>query len=209
MIDTDGSTSFYGGAGEENITGGSDGDFIDGGDDNDILSGAGGNDTILGGAGDDVLNGGDNDDNLNGGTGVDEINGGNGNDTLTGGEDLDGQTGADILNGGAGADVFLLSSTGFVQDPAEPVPPPPGDIINGFESGTDLMELEHAFTSGVFDFGELVIVYNGEPLATSGTSATISVWNPGIPGETDNYLELVATVNSATAFTLTESDFLA
>jgi hypothetical protein len=164
--------------------------------------GGDGNDTILGQADNDTLNGQAGDDFLNGGTGVDRVLGGAGNDTLTGGEDLEGQAAADILNGGAGNDLFLLASTDFLQDPAEPLPVPPGDIINGWQDGIDLIELEYTSPSGVFDFNDLIIGGNGT------SSVTISVLNAGIPGEgIPDFTELVATVNSATAFTLDAGDF--
>ena len=165
------------------------------------MYGGGGNDTIFGQAGNDSLNGQAGDDFLNGGVGVDRVLGGAGNDTLTGGEDLEGQAAADILNGGAGNDLFLLASTGFLQDPAEPLPVPPGDIINGFEDGIDLIELEYG--TGVFNFNDLIIGGNGT------SSVTISVVNDGSPEGLPNFTEKVATLNglNGAAITLTVDDF--
>ena len=97
---------------------------------NDTLNGGVGNDNLRGDIGDDSLNGGGGDDNLRGGTGADTLDGGNGEDVLTGG------AGRDQMRGGADADTFAFRALvdSGVGSTAR-------DIISGFETGLDLIDL--------------------------------------------------------------------
>ncbi|MEJ6391126.1 calcium-binding protein [Gymnodinialimonas ulvae] len=103
-----------------------------GGDGADVLSGGSGNDTIYADAGHDYLWG---------NSGNDALIGAGGNDTLAGG------AGDDFLDGGVGSDVFVFAN-GFGED-----------VIAGFESGTDLMNLTGL--TGVGDFSDLTIWSSG------------------------------------------------
>lgn len=131
-----------GDAGADTINGGTGSDEIYGGDDNDSLQGAGGNDTLDGEDGNDTLSGGSGADRLSGGAGNDRISAGNGSDRLDGG------AGDDTLIGGAdGArDTFVFHELSGQ------------DRINGFETGVDRLELDHALwaTSGALSAGQVI-----------------------------------------------------
>ncbi|MDC1501693.1 hypothetical protein N8559_01440 [Gammaproteobacteria bacterium] len=122
-----GSLTVYGEAGDDFILGSDSNDLIDGGEGNDYLNGYGGDDTLLGGSGNDelrgregnnILRGGDGDDKIStytysgknelyGDAGDDEIYGGTGDDVLDGGigdDKLYGYAGDDSLSGGDGDD---------------------------------------------------------------------------------------------------------
>ena len=101
----------------------------------------------------DTLNGGADDEKIYGEGGDDVLNGGAGNDTLNGG------TGNDILNGGTGADTFIIGpGTGL-------------DLIEGFEDGTDAIQLE-GIVFGDLDISNvgsstlIKVAATGENLAT-------------------------------------------
>lgn len=141
-------------------------DNLDGGDGNDIIYGGNDDDFLDGGVGHDRLNGDNGNDELFGNDGNDILNGGAGNDILNGG------TGSDRYNGGAGADTFIIG---------------PGmgiDLIQGFEDGTDIIELE-----GI-GFDDLDIVKSGSSTlikvaATGEALATLSGINVGLVGADD------------------------
>jgi Ca2+-binding RTX toxin-like protein len=95
-----------------------------GNDFNNIITGSGGADTIQGGKGNDSLFGDSSGDN---------ISGGDGNDLIEGG------VGADTLQGGAGNDTFLYRLTNIID-------PIGGDIIVGFETGKDRIDLTDLFS---------------------------------------------------------------
>jgi hypothetical protein len=92
------------------------------------MTGGAGNDSLFGGAGDDTLFGNGGHDTLMGGGGDDVIFGGAGDDTINGG------LGADTIDAGAGAD--RIAYTDLLEA---------GDVINGFESGTDHVDLDVLF----------------------------------------------------------------
>ncbi|NES70226.1 MAG: hypothetical protein F6K24_35925, partial [Okeania sp. SIO2D1] len=113
----------------------------------DNLNGGNGNDIIYGGNDDDTLDGGVGHDRLNGDNGDDELFGNEGNDILNGGagdDILDGGLGSDRYNGGAGADTFIIGPGMGV------------DLIQRFEDGTDIIQLE-----GGIGFDDLDIVRSG------------------------------------------------
>ncbi|NET44277.1 DUF4347 domain-containing protein [Okeania sp. SIO2B3] len=151
---------------------------------NDIVYGQGGNDHIEGNEGNDIIYGGNNDDTLDGGVGNDILNGDSGNDLLLGdngndilnggaGDDtLNGGLGNDRYNGGAGIDTFIIG---------------PGmgiDLIQRFENGTDIIQLE-----GI-GFDDLDIVRSGSTTlikvaATGEALARLSGINFGLVGADD------------------------
>lgn len=119
-------------AGDDTLTGTDATDYISGGADDDLLSGLAGNDKIDAGTGNDTVDGGDGDDTIVG---------------LAGNDYLDGGAGADILEGGLGKDT-LEGSTGeadtFVFRAATDMGALNFDVIVGFESGTDHIQLGKA-----------------------------------------------------------------
>jgi len=96
----------------------------------DSIDLGGGNDQYLGAAAAAaaIVNGGDGLDLLVGGNAADSLNGGDGNDWIQGGG------GADTLAGGPGADRFVIAAAGDSTAAA-------ADTINGFESGSDKIDL--------------------------------------------------------------------
>lgn len=119
-------------AGDDTLTGTDSTDYISGGADDDMLSGLAGNDKIDAGTGNDTVDGGDGDDTIVG---------------LAGNDYLDGGAGADILEGGLGKDT-LEGSAGdadtFVFRAATDMGALNFDVIVGFESGTDHIQLGKA-----------------------------------------------------------------
>ena len=154
-----GRDKLYGGAGDDDMAGGDGRDELWGSDGNDMMSGGDGHDTLGGGDGADTINGDDGADLIYGGTGGDIIDAGAGNDKAYGGDGdddisggagrdtLSGGAGEDIINGGAGRDllkgwegaaardtfVFAQGDTGITAKTR--------DTIEGFQSGTDLIDL--------------------------------------------------------------------
>jgi Ca2+-binding RTX toxin-like protein len=98
----------------------------------------GGNDSLAGGAGNDSLDGGAGRDRLSGGTGNDLLQGGRGADSLVG------AAGSDTLVGGAGADTLVSTADGAVDVFRFVHLADAGDVIQGFVSGQDRIELSRA-----------------------------------------------------------------
>ena len=154
----DGNDRVYGYGGADNLDGGDGNDIIYGGKDNDTLDGGLGNDRLNGDSGNDLLLGNAGNDILSGGAGDDTLNGGAGNDRY---------------NGGAGIDTFIIG---------------PGlglDMIQRFEDGTDIIELE-----GGIGFDDLALVSSGSSTligvaATGEALATLSGINVGLVGADD------------------------
>lgn len=115
----------------------------------------GGNDQYLGGtaAAAAVVNGGAGLDLLVGGNATDSLNGGDGNDWIQGGG------GADTLAGGAGADRFVIVAAGDSTAAA-------ADTINGFESGSDKIDLRAVSPTSI-------------DLSTSAGITTLTAQTPG------------------------------
>lgn len=101
LTGTNGSNTFFAGAGNDQVQarGGNDGIF--GGDGNDIIDAGTGIDTVFGGAGNDLVWG---------AAGNDQIFGGAGDDVIDGG------AGADRMTGDDGADVFVFGAGDRVLD---------------------------------------------------------------------------------------------
>lgn len=144
------------------VTTGTGNDFIGGGEGVDIEARTNdGNDTvtvglngrgeIYGGDGDDTLFGNNLNDILVGGNGEDTINGGAGDDDLFGGNGIDTITagaGEDEIVGGAEGDFIILSDDNvtdviYYSDASESTTAIEGrfDVITGFESGVDQIDL--------------------------------------------------------------------
>ena len=149
---------------DNTLGGGGGDDTVDGGTGNDSLRGDTGNDSVLGGDGDDLLRGGAGADTVSGGDGDDTIWGDVSNDRLYGdnGEDvLVGGAGRDSLYGGADSDTFVFraiadSGVGVLRD-----------IIVGFETGLDLIDLTRIDAS--------TLVTGNQAFAYIGTGAFTSV----------------------------------
>jgi Ca2+-binding RTX toxin-like protein len=120
-----GNDAILGLTGDDTVNGGNGNDVVDGGGGNDRLMGGGGNDMLFGSVGIDILMGGKGDDSMEGGSGIDFLHGGGGDDRLDGG------AGIDFLHGGKGADVYAFASPGDGPD-----------VIVGFRSGTDTIEID-------------------------------------------------------------------
>ena len=134
---TNGADSLAGGAYDDVISGELGDDTINGRAGNDRLDGGGDNDRIFGNAGDDTVTGGEGNDLLNGGGGDDVLEGGDGNDRLAGG------AGADEVRGGDGNDTIQVADGDtliFDTDDGD-------DVVFGFTSGLDQVQLEGAGTS--------------------------------------------------------------
>lgn len=93
-------------------------------------------DLLVGSAAADRLEGGNGNDALIGNAGNDRLYGGNGNDWLQGG------AGADQLFGGAGRDTFDFNALSDSR-------PAQADVISGFVSGQDRIDLSHIDGNGV------------------------------------------------------------
>ncbi len=121
--------------GDDRLTGGPGNDTVLGGAGSDTLYGWGGDDRVVGDDGDDYLRGNRGDDTLLGKKGNDDLRGAEGRDLLNGGigaDTLSGGADADTLIGWAGPDVFRFED-GDVA---------PGDVIEDFEIGRDVIALD-------------------------------------------------------------------
>ena len=116
--------------GNDTLNGGDADDSLNGDTANDLVRGESGDDSLRGGVAGDTLYGGDDDDLLRGDAGIDGLYGENGEDVLHGGANRD------WMYGGADADTFLFR---FVADSAAGAAI--RDIITGFETGLDLIDL--------------------------------------------------------------------
>ena len=111
--------TFFGEAGNDNVTGGEAADLLFGGPGNDTIHGRYGNDLAYGDDGSDFVAGDSGSDELHGGMGSDTVFGEAGNDLLFGedGNDvLHGSAGNDTLNGGAGVDALFGEDGNDVLD---------------------------------------------------------------------------------------------
>jgi Ca2+-binding RTX toxin-like protein len=144
------------------------GNPLDGGGGDDTISGAGGGDTLLGGLGNDSLDGGLGSDMLKGGAGLDVLDGGLGADTMLG------ELGQDYF-------VYRLAAT-------TDLPSLGGDTINGFQTGTDRIELTDLLTdfgidaATAFDGGFVLLTKSGADTlvqfdkdGTSGVSGALTL----------------------------------
>jgi Ca2+-binding RTX toxin-like protein len=185
-----GTSTIYGGAGDDEININTDGagndpgliyaeegndtvnanqapDTIYGGDGNDELNAGGNTDTVYGDAGDDTLNGGDGNDELDGGIGNDTLSGGNDNDSLVGGNGTDTLSGGndnDSLTGGDGADE-LEGGAGadlFLYDALSHSTSAERDVITDFTRGEDKIGLFGLGFTGIgTGAGEVEILESG------------------------------------------------
>jgi hypothetical protein len=144
------------------VTTGAGGSYVSGGAFADQIFGGAGVDDVYGDDGDDVIAGGGGNDILRGGNGKDTITGDAGNDTITGG------TGADNMAGGAGNDTFKEAAADSVPRTAENITAAAVvagetitfgngvDVINGFVSGADKLDVGTAANYTQFTVGSNV-----------------------------------------------------
>ncbi|MBO9428425.1 calcium-binding protein [Sulfitobacter sp. R18_1] len=119
-------------------------DYIDGDCAEDVIYGFDGHDLLIGGHGHDQVDGGNGNDTIRGDEENDTLTGGAGDDHIYGGEDNDvliGGTGADILHGGEGTDIFVFREGDST----------PGDRIEDFEIGTDLIVIDILGVNSISD----------------------------------------------------------
>jgi Ca2+-binding RTX toxin-like protein len=217
----DGNDRLFGGDGDDIVGGGNGNDSINGDNGDDTLFGSEGNDTLRGGAGIDtasyanalagvkvnLANGTAAQDTLGAGldlvsqvenligsafadtltgTSLDNrLEGGAGNDTLMGLE------GADTLVGGAGLDVFRYVQNSFS-------PSAPGDHIEDFTSGFDLIDLSGAYNGTLSYIGSAAFSGVGQVRYEAGV-IYVNVAN-------DTAAEL--TINLTGAPAITSTDFI-
>ena len=132
-----GDLDLFGQAGDDRLTGSNGANRLFGQTGDDTLVGNGGADVLNGGSGNDRLFGGAGNDTLGGSVGADLLFGQAGDDRLFGGagdDVLAGNLGTDVLRGDAGADRFVYNAVAESRVGA-------GDLIAGFERGTDLIDL--------------------------------------------------------------------
>lgn len=163
-----GNDTAYGGMGDDNIRAGTGNDRVSGNEGDDFLRGERGDDTISGGEGDDTVVGSVGEDSLHGGDDDDRLFGGSGNDTLKGGE------GRDHIVGGSGVDELAdyeeidVTDT-FVFDQGDTgVGEGNRDIIRGFNSGIDQIDLT--------DYDGLALQF-GATFAGNGSGAIVFTGN--------------------------------
>lgn len=171
-----GDDKLWGGEGKDILLGGWGNDELHGEDGDDHLRGWSGWDTLNGGRGNDQLHGEDGNDRLLGEAGTDLLNGGNGNDTLFGGWDNDvlfggegedvlhGGGGRDTLDGGTGADTYRIDNSWESK-----VGEDNRDVFQGFESGTDKIDL-HGIDANWNEDDDQALTYSDT------TAAPNSLW---------------------------------
>jgi Ca2+-binding RTX toxin-like protein len=155
-----GADQISGGTGNDTILGGAGNDKIDSGDGTNSVDGGIGNDDIYCGVGSDTVVGGAGADTINGNAGNDRIWGGDGNDTIAGGDHgdrIDGGAGNDKISGGEGYDAIKPGTGADTVELWENVKrtdtiifspgdsgraPGTIDVINGFTSGQDKIDLK-------------------------------------------------------------------
>ena len=180
FVGTTGNDDMKGGNGNDNLNGGDGNDEIDGGNDHDILAGGRGNDEIEGGNGNDWLDGGLGNDELDGGNGRDVLAGGAGNDELDGGNDddvMDGGAGNDKMEGGNGNDA-MTGGDG-------------NDVMNG-NSGRDTLTGGTGNDKATGGSGDDLFVFSagfGKDVITDFRNDDRIVFNGGL---FDNFQELRA-----------------
>ena len=181
LILRDGAVNGTGNTLANDITGNEVANTLDGGSGNDILRGRGGGDSLLGGAGNDEL--------LGDGE-ADMLKGGAGNDTLDGG------LGADVLLGEGGNDRFV-----YAVESESDLAELGGDIITGFQSGADTIDLSGLLNR--FDIDAADAFANQHVLFSKvGADTLLQFDSDGTGGVGPVTL---ATITNAT---LTQSDFI-
>ena len=111
---------------------------------------------ILGDSGDDLLRGGEGDDGILGLSGDDTIYGGGGGDSIHGGEGVDhiyGNDGDDLLYVGAGDHAY--GGSGFDQFTV--LNDATGAVIEDFQSGTDIVNIQYYSAEGTLPTPDLTL----------------------------------------------------
>jgi Ca2+-binding RTX toxin-like protein len=137
--------AIFGGAFNDTLNGRNGDDVLLAGEGDDSLYGGNGSDTLLAGAGNDRLFGGNGNDILAGGDGDDLLVGGAGNDSLFGGSGDDrliGGAGRDFFAGDGGRDRLVSEADGQEDIFYYRIALEGGDVIFGFEAGTDKIWLD-------------------------------------------------------------------
>jgi Ca2+-binding RTX toxin-like protein len=128
-------------------------------------------------------------DTLEGTTKMDSIDGLGGADTITGGlgnDTLDGGSGADVIKGGGGIDTFLSSpgsdrvNGGGSADKFVFVDAPSKDILQQFQGGVDVIQLENSVYTALEAAGQLMASN-----LQAGTQAQITAGS----GDADDYIK--------------------
>jgi Ca2+-binding RTX toxin-like protein len=146
--------------------------------------------TLDGGGGNDFLDGAEGNDSLLGGTGNDELHGGSGNDTLKGGAGNDfiaGGFGNDIIFGEAGKDMIQLGTVN-----ASDLPLLGHDIINGFQSGADIIFMSDLIAG--FGIDDSVAFTGGYILLTKSGADTLIQFDSN--GGANSAVTLATVVNA-------------
>jgi Ca2+-binding RTX toxin-like protein len=126
------------------------------------LDGSNGTDAIFGSSGDDDIMGGNDADTIYGGAGNDTIAGGGGNDTIVGGY------GSDTIDGGNGTDTIRYLD---LKDT--------NDTINGFISGTDLIDLS-AIDADENDPGNQDFAWGGQKAGPFVQANSVTWYTDGV-----------------------------
>jgi hypothetical protein len=161
-----GNDVIYGLGGNDSIRSRSGADLVLAGNGNDYVNAGNGNDIIYGGSGDDYLDGGQGADKIYGEDGSDRLIGYDGDDLLWGGK------GDDILQGGKGKDTYRLA----VNEGT--------DSIQGFEVGTDLIDL-----GGTIGFAQILVTQSGKNTLINFQKETLAILK-----------DIVATTVTASSF---------
>ncbi len=172
------------GSGNHNITANDDANYMVGNSGANVLDAGGGNDSLYGGLGADTLHGGDGRDILDAGSQNDRLEGGLSNDSLYGGagnDTLGGGAGADLLHGGDGRDVFVFTSMADLStDPAQP------DVIDGFRSGVDKIDLSQIDASSL-DAGNNAFTFLRNAAFSTDDGGEIYARKFNNPGKVNDY----------------------
>ncbi|MDZ7907631.1 MAG: calcium-binding protein [Gemmobacter sp.] len=183
-----GDVSFYGGAGNDDLTG--SGDFYGGADSDTITGwsrGGGESNRLYGGYGADILRAAGHEDNvgdwLHGGIGNDQLYSAHGRDTLDGG------LGKDTIVGSTGRDRILLGADGKAQDVVQYTHVSQSksnfglDRISGFTSGVDVLDF-YGVDAHAQRAGNQILLYGGDTALANG------LWHQLVDGDTHVFLDV-------------------
>lgn len=133
------------GEGDDDITARDGDDFIDSGRGNDVIRAGAGNDEVFAGRGDDLIIAGSGNDTVDAEQGDDEIVAGAGEDTVIGGLGADR---IDLRDSGFEEDVVVYRNE---NDGSQRSSTEGHDVIIGFQSGEDKVEIRESMASAIDD----------------------------------------------------------